>query len=235
MSLPKGKFYGIGVGPGDPELLTLKGRRLLEEADCIAAPKTHGEAGSTALPLVEQFIAGKPLLELVLPMTHDKRQLEQAWADSAKAVMERLDAGQNVAFITLGDASLFSTLMYIFRPIKAAGYAWELVPGINAPSAAAARLGIGLADGKEDLAILAATADLAKVESTIASHSNTVLMKGAAKWPAIAEILERQGVLAKTAAVERCTMENERVFTDVSQMPEDLSYFLTAIIRKGME
>ena len=154
MSLPKGKFYGIGVGPGDPELLTLKGRRLLEEADCIAAPKTHGEAGSTALRIVEQFIAGKPLLELVLPMTHDKRQLEQAWADSAKAVMERLDAGQNVAFITLGDASLFSTLMYIFRPIKAAGYAWELVPGINAPSAAAARLGIGLADGKEDLAIL---------------------------------------------------------------------------------
>ena len=73
------------------------------------------------------------------------------------------------------------------------------------------------------------------MESTIASHSNTVLMKGAAKWPAIAEILERQGVLAKTAAVERCTMENERVFTDVSQMPEDLSYFLTAIIRKGME
>ncbi len=59
MSLPKGKFYGIGVGPGDPELLTLKGRRLLEEADCIAAPKTHGEAGSTALRIVEQFIAGK--------------------------------------------------------------------------------------------------------------------------------------------------------------------------------
>ena len=232
--MEKGRFYGIGVGPGDPELLTLKGLRLLQAADCIAIPKTRGEAGSTALHIVEQFIEGKPLLELVLPMTRDQEVLRQAWADGAQAVMERLDAGQNVAFITLGDATLFSTLMYIFRPIKAAGYAWELVPGITAPSAAAARLGIGLADGTEDLAILAATADLAKVEQTIANHSNTVLMKGAAQWPAIAEILQRQGVLDKTAAVERCSMENERVFTDVSEMPEDLSYFLTAIIRKGL-
>ena len=232
--MEKGKFYGIGVGPGDPELLTLKGLRLLQAADCIAIPTTRGEAGSTALHIVEQFIEGKPLLELVLPMTRDQEVLRQAWADGAQAVMERLDASQNVAFITLGDASLFSTLMYIFRPIKAAGYAWELVPGITAPSAAAARLGIGLADGTEDLAILAATADLAKVEQTIANHSNTVLMKGAAQWPAIAEILQRQGVLNKTAAVERCSMENERVFADVSEMPEDLSYFLTAIIRKGL-
>lgn len=232
--MQKGKFYGIGVGPGDPELLTLKGQRLLQAADCIATPKTHGEAGSTALRIVAQFIEGKPLLELVLPMTRDKEVLRQAWEAGAQAVMEQLDAGRNVAFITLGDASLFSTLMYIFRPIKAAGYEWELVPGITAPSAAAARLGIGLADGTEDLAILAATADMAKVEQTIASHTNTVLMKGAAQWPAIAEILRRQGVLEKTAAVERCSMENERVFTDVSDMPEDLSYFLTAIIRKGL-
>lgn len=230
----KGKFYGIGVGPGDPELLTLKGKRLLEAADCIATPKTKGEAASTALRIVAQFIEGKPLLELVLPMTHDQERLRQAWEDGAQAVMERLDAGEDVAFITLGDASLFSTLMYIFRPIKAAGYAWELVPGITAPSAAAARLGIGLADGTEDLAILAATADLAKVEQTIANHTNTVLMKGAGHWPAIEEILRRQGVLTKTAAVERCTMENERVFENVADMPEDLSYFLTAIIRKGL-
>jgi len=232
--MQKGKFYGIGVGPGDPELLTLKGRRLLQAADCVATPKTKGEAGSTALGIVAQFIEGKPLLELVLPMTRDQEALRQAWADGAKAVMERLDAGQDVAFITLGDASLFSTLMYIFRPIKEAGYAWELVPGITAPSAAAARLGIGLADGTEDLAILAAATDLAKVERTIANHANTVLMKGAAQWPAIAEILRRQGVLDKTAAVERCGMANERVFNDVSEMPEDLSYFLTAIIRKEL-
>jgi precorrin-2 methylase len=90
-----------------------------------------------------------------------------------------------------------------------------------------------LADGTEDLTIMAATTDLAKLEEAIVNHTNTVLMKGAAKWSQIAEILERHGLLAQTAAVERCTMQDERVFTDVKNMPEDLSYFLTAIIRKG--
>jgi precorrin-2/cobalt-factor-2 C20-methyltransferase len=229
----KGKFYGIGVGPGDPELLTIKGKRVLEEVDFIATPKTKGETASTALNIVAPYIEGKPLIELVMPMTKDKAVLEAAWADGAKTIMEYLEQGKNVAFITLGDASLFSTLMYVFRPVRDAGYEWELVPGITAPSAAAARLGCGLADGTEDLTIMAATTDLAKLEEAIVNHTNTVLMKGAAKWSQIAEILERHGLLAQTAAVERCTMQDERVFTDVKNMPEDLSYFLTAIIRKG--
>ena len=230
----KGKFYGIGVGPGDPELLTIKGRRILQEADYIAAPKTKGDSASTALNIVAPYIEGKEIIELVLPMTHNPQILQQAWADGAKRIMEYLEAGKSVAFITLGDPSLFSTFMYVFRPIQAAGYAWEIVPGINAPSAAAAKLGVGLADGKEDIAILAATTDLDKVSQTIDSHANTVLMKGVGKWEAIAAILAEKGLTEKTYAVERCTMENEHVFADITQMPEDLSYFLTAIIRKNI-
>ena len=149
----KGKFYGIGVGPGDPELLTIKGKRILEEADYIATPKTKGDSESTALHIVSPYIEGKEVIELVLPMTKDPAILEQAWNDGAKCIMEYLDQGKNVAFITLGDPSLFSTFMYVFRPVRAAGYAWEIVPGVTAPSAAAAKLGIGLADGKENIAI----------------------------------------------------------------------------------
>ena len=230
----KGKFYGIGVGPGDPELLTIKCKRILEEADYIATPKTKGDSESTALHIVSPYIEGKEVIELVLPMTKDPAILEQAWNDGAKCIMEYLDQGKNVAFITLGDPSLFSTFMYVFRPVRAAGYAWEIVPGVTAPSAAAAKLGIGLADGKENIAILAATTDLENVERTIDNHDNTVLMKGAGKWEAIAEILKKKGLTEKTAAAERCTMEGERLFPDINEMPEDLSYFLTAIIRKGL-
>lgn len=229
----KGKFYGIGVGPGDPELLTLKGKRILEEADIIATPKTKGDKESTALHIVSEFIKGKEVLELVLPMTKDHKKLEDAWEDGARRIEELLKEGKNIAFITLGDPSLFSTFMYVFRPIKEAGFDWEVIPGINAPSATAARLGCGLSDWKESLAIMAATTDIAAVEETIKNHDNTVLMKGAGKWQEIAEVLEKLNLTDKTMAVERCTMENERVFTDINNMPEDLSYFLTAIVRKG--
>ncbi len=230
----KGKFFGIGVGPGDPELLTIKGKRILEECDVIATPKTKGDNESTALHIVSQYVQGKEILELVLPMTKDEAALKESWRQGAEEVMKQLDAGKNVAFITLGDPSLFSTFMYVYRPVKEAGYDWEIVPGINAPSATAARLGIGLADGKESIAIMAATTDLEAVEETIKNHDNTVLMKGAGKWPDIEKILIKLGVLDKTSAVERCTMEQERVFEKVENMPDDLSYFLTAIIRKGL-
>ena len=230
----KGKFYGIGVGPGDPELLTLKGKRILEEADIIATPKTKGDKESTALHIVSAFTKGKEILELVLPMTKDHSKLEEAWAAGARQIIELLAQGKSIAFITLGDPSLFSTFMYVFRPVKEAGFPWEVVPGINAPSATAARLGCGLSDWKESLAIMAATTDIEAVEETIKTHDNTVLMKGAGKWQEIANVLKKLGLTEKTMAVERCTMENERIFTDINDMPEDLSYFLTAIVRKGL-
>lgn len=228
-----GKFYGIGVGPGDPELLTIKGKRLLEECDIIATPKTHGEKDSTALRIVADYIHQKELLELVLPMTKDEIKLQEAWNQGAQQIMAKLREGKNVAFITLGDPSLFSTFMYVFRPIKTAGFSWEIVPGINAPGATAARLGCGLSDWKESLAIIAATTDLETIEKTICEHDNTVLMKGARQWSEIVSILEKLDLTENTAAVECCTMPEERVFTDIQKMPDELSYFLTAIIRKG--
>ena len=91
-----GKFYGIGVGPGDPELLTLKGKRILEECDIVATPKTHGEKDSTALRIVAPYIEGKELLELVLPMTKDEAKLKEAWDNGAEQIMGLLKAGKNL-------------------------------------------------------------------------------------------------------------------------------------------
>lgn len=229
----KGKFYGVGVGPGDPELLTLKGKRILSQADCIVAPKTKGDGDSTALAIAAPYIKDKTVLEQVLPMTKDQDKLAKAWAEGAAEITACLDSGKNVAFITLGDPSLFSTFMYVFRPIREKGYDWEIVPGISAPAAAAAALGCGLADGNESLAILAATADIEKVEETVVHHDNTVLMKGAGKWRDIAAVLKKHGLTNHTAAAEKCTMKDERIFAKIEEMPEDLSYFLTAIVRKG--
>ena len=230
-----GTFYGIGVGPGDPELLTLKGKRILEECDIIATPKTKGEKDSTALNIVAPYIRGKELLELILPMTKDRQKLLDAWEKGTREIKDLLDQGKNVAFITLGDPSLFSTFMYVFRPLKEAGYPWGIVPGVNAPSATAAVLGCGLSDWKESLAITAATNDLEMLRETISNHDNTVLMKGAGKLSDIASLLEEMNLTDATQAVECCSMERERVYRDIREMPGELSYFLTAIIRKGQK
>lgn len=229
----KGKFYGIGIGPGDPELITLKAKRILEEADIIAAPRSHGDKESVASHIVKEFITGKQKLDLVMPMVHNRQALEEAWRVAAKEIMGLLDEGKTIAFITLGDPSLFSTFSYLFQLIRDGGYDWEIVPGIMAAAATAAKLGSGLADGGENLLIAAAHKDPEKLRRAIAEHDNIVLMKGAGKWQDIAAILEEAGLTANTGAVERCTMEGERVFRHIEDMPEDLSYFLTAIIRKG--
>ena len=228
-----GKFYGIGVGPGDPELVTLKAKRILEEADVIASPKSHGDNQSTAYHIVREFIGAKPRLDLVMPMVHNRQALEEAWQAAAKEIIGLLDEGKNIAFITLGDPSLFSTFSYLFDLIRASGYDWEIVPGIMAAAATAAKLGCGLADGGENLLIVAAHKDPDRLREAIAGHDNIVLMKGAGKWRDIAAIIEEAGLTAHTGAVERCTMAGERVFHSIEEMPEDLSYFLTAIIRKG--
>lgn len=231
----KGTFYGVGIGPGDPQLLTIKGKDVLERADIIAYPQSRGDHDSTALQIVAPYVAGKETLSFVLPMTKDAEALAAAWRDASLTIMAQLDQGKSVAFITLGDPSLFSTFMYVFRPIRERGYAWEIIPGVTAPTAAAAVLGCGLADSQESLAITAATADLAALEAIIAQHDNIVLMKGASRWEALSSLLEKMDLTDCTAAVEHCTMADQRVFQDIRQMPVDLSYFLTAIIRKGMK
>ena len=87
----KGKFFGIGVGPGDPELLTIKGKRILEECDVIATPKTKGDNESTALHIVSQYVRGKEILELVLPMTKDEAALKESWRQGAEEIMKQSD------------------------------------------------------------------------------------------------------------------------------------------------
>ncbi|MEG1500581.1 MAG: precorrin-2 C(20)-methyltransferase [Clostridiales bacterium] len=231
----KGIFYGIGVGPGDPELLTIKGQRLLQEADIIALPKTRGDKASTAWNIVKDLVGEKKLLDIIMPMTNNSQVLQEAWQNGAASIAEKLAEGYNVAFITLGDPSLFSTFNYLYQILLTKGYEAHIVPGINSPSATAAVLGCGLADGKENLIIMPACDDLSSLAHELEEHDNLVLMKGAASWKDIAAILETYGDKISVSGVELCGMENQRIFSSLQEIPLDgLSYFFTAIIRKDV-
>ena len=116
--MAKGKFTGIGVGPGDPELLTLKAVRALSEADVVIAPRTEKRGDSIALSIARPHMrSGTEVLELVFPMVYQAQELSDAWIENRNIIQGRLDGGQKVVFLTLGDPMFYSTYIYVFSNI----------------------------------------------------------------------------------------------------------------------
>ena len=142
--MKRGILYGVGVGPGDPELLTLKARRILSEADVIAVPD-KGAGEKTALNIVKDYIQDKPLHTCAAPMVRDQAVLDRVRDSIAAELCGLLEEGKTVAFITLGDPSIYSTYLYIHRRVLAAGYEAKMVPGVPSFCAVAAQLEIGRA------------------------------------------------------------------------------------------
>ncbi|MEG1430575.1 MAG: precorrin-2 C(20)-methyltransferase, partial [Oscillospiraceae bacterium] len=154
--MTEGRLYGIGVGPGDPELLTLKAVRLLGEADIIAVPD-KGTGEKTALNIVKDFVVGKELLYCPTPMVRDGARLEACYEEIATKICDLLKAGKTVAFITLGDPTVYSTYIYVHKKVLARGYGAELIPGVPSFCAVAAELGVSLCEGGERLLVVPAS------------------------------------------------------------------------------
>ena len=146
----KGILYGVGVGPGDPELLTAKAIRLLRECDAVAAPKS-ADGRQTALDIASPYIGqDKSILLFDMPMTHDRQARNASHDAAADALCALLDEGKTVVFLTLGDPTVYSTYWYVHKRVTARGYAAELVPGVPSFCAAAAAMGRALCeDGDE--------------------------------------------------------------------------------------
>lgn len=145
-----GRLYVVGVGPGDPELLTLKGARILNQAGCICVPKGKEEGTSLALSIVERVVdlTGKEIVEAYFPMVktagiQSDDQLGSQWAGAVAAIVDRLDRGIDTAFITIGDPGIYSTFFYIRERLLAErpGLFIEIVPGISSINASAALTG----------------------------------------------------------------------------------------------
>ena len=153
----KGILYGVGVGPGDPELLTAKAIRLLRECDASAAPKS-ADGRQTALDIASPYIGqDKTILLFDMPMTHDKQVRNASHDAAADALCALLDEGKTVVFLTLGDPTVYSTYWYVHRRVAARGYAAELVPGVPSFCAAAAAMGRALCEDGEMLHVIPVT------------------------------------------------------------------------------
>ena len=228
--MEQGILYGVGVGPGDPELITVKGARVIREADVVAVPD-KGSGEKTALAIVKELAEGKELLSCAAPMTRDPAALEEAYTANADAVCVLLDQGKNVAFITLGDPTVYSTYIYTHRKVRARGYEAVIIPGVPSFCAAAARLGEPLCEGAERLMIVPASHK--EVDDCLSLDANLVFMKAGREIGALRNKLEEAGRLDGASLVENCGMEGERVLPRFRDLEDGAGYFSVVLAKGG--
>lgn len=228
--MTRGILYGVGVGPGDPELLTLKARRVLSQADVIAVPD-KGAGERTALQIVGELVRGKDILSCSTPMVRDPAALEQAHDRIAADIAALLEQGKTVAYITLGDPSVYSTYLYIHRRVLAMGHEARLVPGVPSFCAVAAALGTGLCEGSDRLLIVPASHR--DVADCLDVDANLVFMKAGRELGGLRRKLEEAALLEGASMVENCGMEGERVFARFADAPADSGYFSVVVVKRN--
>ncbi len=225
----RGTIYGVGVGPGDPELMTLKAVRLIRENRYIALPSKEPRE-SLAYRIAVQAVpelAQKELVPVDMPMIRDKAKLREAHEKGARQLMDLADAGENVIFLTLGDPTVYCTFSYLQHILEAEGYPVVLVSGITSFCAAAARLGLSLGEWDEPIHVLPAahkTGDRLDLEGTY------VLMTSASHMREVKDMLRQSG--RKVRAVLDCGMETEKVCRDLEEIPDDAGYFSLIIAKE---
>ncbi len=225
----KGIAYGVGVGPGDPELMTLKAVRLIRENEVIAVPGQIPKdtvAYQIAVQAVPE-LAEKELVPVYMPMVKDRKRIDEEHRKGAEILKTYLDQGKNVVFLTLGDPTIYCTFSYLQHYLEADGYQVELVSGITSFCAAAARLGLPLAEWDEPLHVVPA---VHKTGDKLDKDGNYVLMKSASHMKEVKALLNASG--RKVSAVVNCGMEDEAIYRSADEIPDDAGYFSLIIAKE---
>lgn len=225
----KGTLYGVGIGPGDPELLTLKAVRLIRETKVIAVPGEKAEE-TVAYQITEKAVPElkeKELLALSMPMTKDKETLDQNYEKASRRVAEYLEKGENVVFLTLGDPTVYSTYLYVHQRILDMGYEAQIVSGITSFCAVSARLNEGLVERSEPLHVIPASY---QIEEALTLPGTKVLMKAGKKMKQVKEQLKALGETA--VMIENCGMPGEKIYRSVEEIPEDAGYYSLIIVKE---
>ncbi|SDO76986.1 precorrin-2 C(20)-methyltransferase [Selenomonas ruminantium] len=231
-----GIFYGIGVGPGDPELLTVKAIKAIEQVDVLIAPKTEKKDGSVALSVAKPYLKKDvEIVYQVFPMVKGfAENSTDAWEANKQEILELLNAGKNVAFLTIGDPMFYSTYIYVFRLLENAGVEIKTIPGIPAFAAIGSQLGYPIVEGDDVLSIIPATASPEKVEKAMQAADNVVLMKVYKNFEEVADMLDQNEMAEQAVLVSRAGLDDEKIIYDVLAHKKDkLNYLSTILTRKN--
>lgn len=230
----KGRLYGIGVGPGDPELMTLKAKRLIGECDLVAVPvKKEGET-SLALEIARGAveIPEEKVLRILFTMDKEKNRREACRREAAEQVMEILDGGKNVAMLALGDIGIYSTYSYVHKPLLQAGYEVEMVPGIPSFCAGASKAGISVVEGNEGFGLIPSLKGMDQVEEALDVFDNLIIMKAGSHVKEICDLLAARGKADKAVMISNVGMEGE--YVGPVDPDREYGYFTTMIIKNEL-
>ena len=228
----KGMLYGIGAGPGDPGLLTLKAVDALRRCGVIAVPKT-GNGEGAAFSIVEQYVGGKELLECHFSMDRDIEKRKESRRQCAERIARRLEDGMDVGYVTLGDPTTYSTYMYVHEIITGMGFEAAIIPGITSYAAAAAAFGDALCEGGDTLTIIPARHG-EDIDDLLDYPGNKVIMKSGNNLANVIDRLKARGYAARTKIAYRVTMDGQRLFADLGEFESapETGYFTLALVRE---
>ncbi|WP_071460700.1 precorrin-2 C(20)-methyltransferase [Bacillus massilinigeriensis] len=231
-----GTLFGLGVGPGDPELITVKAFRMLKESPVIAYPKKRKGSKSYAQQIIDVYInqTEKEMLGLVFPMTKDEAILEREWLATVEAVWQKLKEGKDVAFVTEGDPMLYSTFIHMMKLMQELHPEVPIVtiPGISSVNGAASRLGIPLAEGDDHVAIIPAQDDYEKMKKVLMDNDCVVFIKVAKVMDMMLKVLRELGLSEKASVVTKVTSGEEVIWKLEELDRAELEYLTLMVVRK---
>ena len=236
-----GTLYGIGVGPGDPEWITVKAARILGECRHVYAPRAHPAVDSVALAIARPYLRPDAILhELTFPMTADEEQLRRQWRQAASQLFETLATGEDCCFLTLGDAMLYSTYIYLVRELTVLCPEIKIVtiPGVTRASAAAALANFPLGQGRQLVTIVPACDDFEPFVRALDRGGMVVLMKIGRRLERVLDELQQRGLTERAVFVSHAGMAQQRVETDLRRlrgMPEETGYLSLLLIQTDPE
>ncbi len=221
-----GIFYGIGVGPGDPSLITYKAVATIKECQIIAVPKS-GSSENMALGIAKDYIDNQQIIEIDMPMTRDEAVLDKCHEQAATQIASLLEEGINVAFLTIGDPSIYASVMYVHKRLTNKGYNTAIIPGITSFCAAAAGLNTSLCEKEQLLHIIPASYD--DLDYALGLKGNKVLMKSGKNLSAVKEKLSKYG--NNVSMVTCASMENQQIYHSLDELDENASYFSIIVVK----
>ena len=234
-----GTLYGIGVGPGDPEWLTVKAARILASCRHVCVPKSRDAGESIALEIARPYLMPDAVIHpCTFPMTSDPALLRQSHGQNARGILAILQSGEDCAFLTLGDALLYSTYIYLLRELRALSpdVPVQTIPGITAFSAAAALTDFPIGEGKQPVTLVPAADDLGPFRRALDFGGTVVLMKVGKRLERILDELQARGRLDHAVFVSHAGQSLQRIETDLRRLrgaPQETGYLSILIVQAG--
>lgn len=228
-----GTLYGIGVGPGDPELITLKAINILQKVSVVFAASSTKNSYSLAEKIVSPHLKkGTPVIHLGFPMTLDKKTLETAWQDNAAKVISATKHGKDAAFITLGDPLTYSTFGYLMEAVQKNDpeISIKIIPGITSYHAAAAAAKQVIAKAEESFTVMSGALGEGNLQKAIETSDTVVMLKVYRKYREILDTLTKFNLADQSVLVSRCGLDDESIIKDIAKHRDIMPHYLSMLL-----